>query len=113
MSGASPNASVEAPVEAAVEAHACLVVAGDPAAALDLAPTAALDPPDLFVRLAGLSFRAFEMVAHAKIGAHHVFKTKYLGPTTVVVQGRWAVGAAGRWQLREAEIVRITADGPA
>ena len=38
----------------------------------------------------GPSVPGFELVAHARIGAHHIFKTKFMGPTTLVVQARWA-----------------------
>ena len=54
----------------------------------------------------------FELVAHARIGAHHIFKTKFLGPTTLVVQARWAEDPGGPWRIREAEVARVEG-GPA
>jgi hypothetical protein len=52
------------------------------------------------------------------IGAHHVFKTKFVGPTTLVVQARWVAEAGGPWRIREAEVARVEgrpdgAPGPA
>ena len=61
----------------------------------DLAPGAEVTPPDLLEWLMARQFRGSELVAHARIGAHHIFKTKFVGATTVVVQARW-VGDAGR-----------------
>jgi hypothetical protein len=63
----------------------------------------------------GCQFRGTELVAHARIGTHHIFKTKFVGTTTVVVQARWAADAAGRWLIREAEVARVDgarADAP-
>ena len=98
-------------VEAAVRAHAGRVVAHDAAAVTDLASGATVEPPDLLERLLGGSFRGFELVAHARIGAHHIVKTKYLGATTIVVQARWVQEpAAGPWRLHEAQITRIATD---
>jgi len=93
-------------VEAAVREHARRTISQEPEARDDLAPGAELTPPDLRERLGRARFEAFELVAHAKIGGHHVFKTKFVGPTVVVVQARWAREADGQWQIREAEIVR-------
>ena len=92
--------------EAAARVHARGVTAGDPRVREDLAPGAELTPPDLFDRLLTGGFRDFELVAHAKIGAHHVFKTRYVGPALLVVQARWARAGDGPWQIREAEITR-------
>jgi hypothetical protein len=96
-------------VEAAARAHAGRVVAADPAARADLAPGSAVDPPDLLDRLLGGRFSGFELVAHARIGAHHVLKTRYAGPTTMVVQARWVQDADAdrRWRIHEAEIARV------
>ncbi len=94
-------------VEAAVETHARRIVAGDAGARADLAPGAAIAPPDLFDQLLGTRFRGFELVAHARIGAYHIYKTKYLGPPTLVVQARWVRDADGRWRLHEAELARV------
>jgi hypothetical protein len=99
-------------VEAAARAHAQRVLAADAGARADLAPGGVVDPPDLLERLLGGRFRAFEVVAHARIGAHHVLKTRYVGPTTVVVQARWVQDADSRWRIHEAEIARIAAGEP-
>ena len=93
-------------VEAAVRAHAHRVVMRDPAARGDIASGAELSPPDLLERLLGGRFETFDLVAHAKIGAHHVFKTRLAGSVLVVVQARWAEDPDGRWRIREAEVVR-------
>lgn len=90
----------------AARSHAERVVRRDSRAREDLAPGAEMTPPDLVDWLLGHPFERFELVAHARIGAHHIFKTKFVGPTTVVVQARWAAGAEGRWQVREAEVTR-------
>lgn len=97
-------------VETVVREHAERVRAGDPQALADLAPDVQLEPRDLFDRLFRWRFRACELVAHARIGAQHVFKTKYVGPTTVVVQARWVRNVAGRWQLVDAEVARLEAE---
>jgi hypothetical protein len=71
-----------------------------------------VDPPDLLARLAGARFHGFDVVAHARIGGHHIFKTRFDGPVTVVVQARWApIGVAGGWQMVEAEVARIEPPG--
>jgi hypothetical protein len=97
--------------EAAARAHAARLVARDGAARRDLAPGALLDPPEVIERLLAGPFDAFELVAHARIGAHHVFKTKLIGPTTLVVQARWAEDG-GTWRIREIEIARVLARDP-
>jgi len=97
-------------LEAAVQAHASRVVARDATARADLAPEAVLEPPDLFDRWLGGPFRGFEVVAHARIGSHHIVKTKYQGSTTVVVQARWVQDpGGGPWRIHEVEIARIAA----
>lgn len=98
-------------VEAAVRAHAHRVVTRDPAAREDVAAGAELSPPDLLERLLDGQFEGFDLVAHAKIGAHHVFKTRLVGPAIVVVQARWAEDPDGRWRIREAEVARTAARG--
>ena len=98
-------------LEATVEAHARRVVAGDRSALTDLVPGAGIEPPDLFDRLLGGGLRGFELVAHARIGAHHLVKTRYAGPSTLVVQERWVRGADGRWRVHEAELTRVAAEG--
>jgi hypothetical protein len=65
-----------------------------------------LSPPDLLEHLLGAQFETFDLVAHAKIGAHHVFKTRLVGPVIVVIQARWAEDPVGRWRIREAEVAR-------
>ena len=90
----------------AARSHGERVVARSSWAREDLAPGAEVTPPDLVDWLLGHPFERFEFVAHARIGAHHIFKTKFVGPTTVVVQARWAAAADGRWQIREAEVTR-------
>ena len=97
-------------VEAVVLEHARRVVAGEARAREDLAPDAQVEPPDLIERLLAWQFRASDLVAHARIGAHHIVKTKYEGPMTVVVQARWVRNAAGQWQMVDAEIARMTRD---
>ena len=92
--------------EKAARAHAARIVGHDAGAREDLAPGAEITPPDLVAWLVGRGFREFELVAHARIGAHHIFKTKFVGATTIVVQARWAADATGRWLIREAEVVR-------
>ena len=98
--------------ERAARTHAERVVGRDQRAREDLAPGAEVTPQDLVAWLLAQPFEAFELVAHARIGAHHVFKTKFVGPTTLVVQARWAADAGGRWRIREAEVARV-AGGPA
>jgi hypothetical protein len=94
---------------AAAEAHAARVVAGDVAARTVLVPEAPVEPGDLYDRLLAGPFRRFELVAHARIGAHHIFKTRYVGPTTLVVQERWVQGADGTWRIHETELARVAA----
>ena len=94
-------------------AHAGRVVAADPEARADLAPGSAVDPLDLLDRLLRGRFSGFELVAHARIGAHHVLKTRYDGPTTMVVQARWVQDADRRWRIHEAEIARVAPGEPA
>jgi hypothetical protein len=94
-------------VEAVVREHSRRVVAGEPQARADLAPGATVIPEELLDQLLAGRFAGFELVAHARIGAHHIFKTRYVGPTTVVVQARWTQAPHGAWQVREAEIVRV------
>jgi hypothetical protein len=93
--------------EEAARAHATRIVGGDAEARQDLAPGAEIVPPDLLPWLLTQAFRDFELVAHARIGAHHIFKTKFVGATTLVVQARWAVEPGGRWRIREAEVTRV------
>jgi hypothetical protein len=92
--------------EHAARAHAERIVGRDARAHRDLAPGAEL-APGLLEWLLDRPFGGFELVAHARIGAHHVFKTKFVGPTTVVVQARWAADVNGRWRLHEAELTRV------
>lgn len=100
-------------LEGAVEAHARRVVAGAAGVLADLAPGAAIDPPDLFERLRAARPHGFELVAHARIGAQHIVKTKYLGPRTLVVQERWVRDADGRWRVHEAELARVALENGA
>ena len=92
--------------ELMARSHAARVVARDPRARVDLEPGAEIAPPDLVEWLVSQSFTGFELVAHARIGAHHIFKTKFIGPVLVVVQARWVADAGGTWRIREAEIAR-------
>jgi hypothetical protein len=101
-----PPGGGRAPEEAA-RAHAARIVGRDSDAREDLAPGAEIVPPDLIEWLLAHTFQGFELVAHARIGAHHIFKTKFLGPTTLVVQARWAADPGGRWRIREAEVARV------
>jgi hypothetical protein len=94
-------------LEAAVEAHARRLMAGDANGRADLAPGAEIQPPDLFERLLAGGFRDFDLVAHARIGAYHLVKTRYRGPTTLVVQERWVRGGDGEWWVHEAVLVRV------
>jgi hypothetical protein len=98
--------------EEAVRAHAQRIVARDARARDDLVPGAEVAPPDLVERLLAQVFTGFELVAHARIGAHHIFKTKFIGPTTLVVQARWAAEAGGPWRIREAEVARVEGGPP-
>lgn len=93
--------------ERAARAHAERIAGRDRSALEDLAPGAEVTPPDLLEWLMGCRFRAAELVAHARIGTHHVLKTKFVGATTVVVQARWVADDAGRWLIREAEVARV------
>ena len=93
--------------EQAARSHAEHVVGQDARAREDLAPGADVTPPDLVEWLLGQVFKGFEMVAHARIGAHHIFKTRFVGPTTLVVQARWVAEAGGRWRIREVEVARM------
>jgi hypothetical protein len=79
---------------AAAEAHAARVVAGDAAARAALVPDAPIEPGDLYDRLLGGAFRGFELVAHARIGAYHIFKTRYVGT----------------WRIHEAELARVATE---
>ena len=102
--------------EQAARAHAQRIVGRDARAHEDLGPGAEVTPPDLVEWLLAHPFASFELVAHARIGAHHIFKTKFVGPTTLVVQARWAAAAGGPWCIREAEVARVEGeqtDGPA
>jgi hypothetical protein len=105
--GAEPGRGAE--LDAAIEAHARRAVAGDAGIRADLAPGAEVEPPDLFDRLLGGGFRDFDVVAHARIGAYHLVKTRYRGPTTLVVLERWVRGGDGPWRVHEASIVRVAA----
>jgi hypothetical protein len=98
--------------EQAARAHAERIVGRDVRVQEDLAPGAEIAPPDLLAWLLDRQFRGFELVAHARIGAHHIFKTKFIGPKTLVVQARWAAADGGGWCIREAEVARVE-DEPA
>ena len=87
--------------------HARRLAAGDAGALDDIAPGASVEPPDLLHGLLIERFGRFDVVAHARIGAYHIFKTKLVGSRTVVVQARWAQDAAGRWRIAEAEVARV------
>jgi hypothetical protein len=91
----------------AARSHAERVVQRDSRAREDFGSGAEITPPDLVDWLLGHPFERFELVAHARIGAHHIFKTKFVGPTSVVVQARWSAEPDGRWQVREAEVTRM------
>ncbi len=94
-------------LEAAVREHAWRLLARDSAAREDFTPEAEIQPPDLLDQILREGFHQFELVAHARIGAHHVFKTKYVGARTVVVQARWAQAPDGRWRMLDAEVARL------
>ncbi|HEV8309521.1 MAG TPA: hypothetical protein VGW35_17815 [Methylomirabilota bacterium] len=112
--GARPRAEPEPgrdrahaePVARALE-HARRLVSGDPGALDDLDPGARLEPADLFRQLLGEAFHGFDLVAHARIGRHHILKTRYVGHRTVVVQARWAETPEGGWRILAAEQVRV------
>ncbi|MGH7319733.1 MAG: hypothetical protein ACRELA_08925 [Candidatus Rokuibacteriota bacterium] len=99
--------SGESELDIRVRDHARKVAAGDMRASEDLAPGAQVEPADLLDRLLRAGFRAFEVVAHARVGAHHLLKTKYLGPPTMVIQTRWVQGTSGHWEIHEAELLRV------
>jgi hypothetical protein len=109
-SGAPPHE--EAGPEGAARSHARHVLGRDPRARDDVETGAEVTPPDLVDWLLGQTFHTFELVAHARIGSHHVFKTKFVGPTTLVVQARWVADAGGRWRIREAEVARVEGAAP-
>jgi hypothetical protein len=94
-------------VEAAVRAHAARVLARDARARADLAPGAAVTPADLLERLLAASLTGFVVVAHARVGAHHIFKVRYGGPTTLVVQARWVQEPDGGWRAHDVELTRV------
>jgi hypothetical protein len=106
----APGEGVEP--ELTARGHAERVVRRDPRAHEDLAAEAEIAPRDLVEWLLSHPFTGFELVAHARIGAHHIFKTKFVGPTTLVIQARWAADPGGTWRIREAEVAR-TEGGPA
>jgi hypothetical protein len=103
--------AAEPGAERAARSHAERVVERDPRAHEDLASGAEITPPGLVGWLLSHPFTGFELVAHARIGAHHIFKTKFVGPTTLVIQARWAADTGGSWRIREAEVAR-TEGGP-
>ena len=90
--------------------HARWTVAGDARAREALDPGASVTPPDLLERLLGGRFQGFDLVAHARIGAHHIFKTKYLGRPTLVVQTRWVPVGPDAWRIAEVELARVAVD---
>ena len=100
-------------LDAAVEAHARRVVAGDVAAREDLAPDAPVEPADLLDRLLGARLSGYQRVAHARIGGYHVVKVRYVGAPSLVVQACWARDAEGRWRVREAELTRVAVEDEA
>ena len=102
----APGLGADVEPELTARSHAERVVRCDPRAHEDLAPGAEIAPPDLVQWLLSHPFTRFEMVAHARIGAHHIFKTKFVGPTTLVIQARWVAEPGGRWRIREAEVSR-------
>jgi hypothetical protein len=99
-------------LEAAVDAHARQVLAGDAAARADLVSDVLVEPSDLYDRLLQGSFRGFEVVGHARLGAYHIFKTKYVGPITLVIQERWVQGGDGVWRVHEVELARVAVEAP-
>jgi hypothetical protein len=111
-SGSGAPSHEEAGPEGAARSHARHVLGRDPRARDDVEPGAEVTPPDLVDWLLGRTFHAFELVAHARIGAHHVFKTKFVGPTTLVVQARWVADGGGHWRIREAEVARVEGAAP-
>jgi hypothetical protein len=97
-------------LDAAVDAHARRLVAGDAAARDDLAPDAPIEPADLLDRLLGARLHGFHRVAHARIGAYHVVKVRYVGAPSLVVQACWARDVEGRWRVREVELTRVAVE---
>lgn len=93
----------------ALHAHARSLVAGERTVALaPLLPDAPVTPADLLAQLTGRPFTGYEVVAHARIGRQHLFKVKFLGPVSYVVQSRW--GEQGdSWRLLEVELARVAA----
>jgi hypothetical protein len=104
MTATRPDEGVEP--ERMARRHAERVVGRDPRAHEDLASGAEITPADLVEWLLARPFSGFEIVAHARIGSHHIFKTKFIGPTSLVIQARWAADAGGSWRIREAEVAR-------
>jgi hypothetical protein len=90
-------------VEQAAHAHAQHIVAGDSAAiASDCVPHVLQTPEDLYAQLAAAPFERYTIVGHAKIGYHHVFKIRYVGPTVITLHHRLAE-TDGKWLVRESE----------
>jgi hypothetical protein len=104
--------SGDAELRACVADHARRILDRDLRAREDLVPDAHIEPPDLLDRLLDARFQDFELVAHARVGAHHIVKTRYLGPRAMVVQARWVRDAEGRWRIHEAEIARVASERP-
>jgi hypothetical protein len=92
-------------LEQAAAAHAQHIVAGDLAAVLqDCIPQVLQTPADLYAQLCAARFEQYAIVGHAKIGLQHVFKVRYVGPTTVILHHRFG-DRAGKWLVLESEPV--------
>jgi hypothetical protein len=104
--------SGDAELLARVAGHARRVLDRDLRAREDVVPDAQIEPPDLLDRLLDARFQDFELVAHARVGAHHIVKTRYVGLLAMVVQTRWVRDADGRWRIHEAEIARVASERP-
>ena len=93
------------PVEQAAEVHARHIVAGDRSAMhQDCAAQVLQEPPNLYAQLGAVTFARYAVLGHARIGLQHVFKIRYVGPTTVTLLHRFGV-VEGRWLVLESEWV--------
>jgi len=92
--------------EAALESHARHIQQRDLAGILgDLAPAYA-EGLEVYRSLPPGNLGDHEVVALARVGVHQVVKLRFHGPSSVVLQLRWAL-QDGRWRVLEAEVVLV------
>lgn len=93
------------PVDAAAEAHARHIVAGDTAAiAADCVAEVKQAPEDLYRQLGQARFGHYHILGRSRIGAQFVFRIRYFGPTVVTLHQRFAM-LDGQWRVLESERV--------